>query len=367
MEVSIAEFNANFNGLDPIQTRGEIQKLLDARRLEDCYPDPGPEPRQQSGSESGSRYYSEYHKAIRGCKEKPVPGTLSKCHTVEDNNIKRLVKVFPGLSEFAVSPKLSQVEVIGAGGKRGKITKRSFKSRVRQLKHFAKLPSLPEMFSTFTVADDVMVGKNQREKVSVMNRCKREFNKYLWDCLGEKLFEFTWTQEMKKRKSGELKDEVVQHLHILWQVAGLDEAGYHALTQKLNLAWVKITGTEQQDKALNILLRDKSHQYLGDSRSKIMGYCAKYTVKQSSDAGEPGESIGRTWGSWGPIEESLPELMGVTENELSRIKRGLRKKFRKVKGWYLASLKVRELGTMAFISGSELIRWIETDRLLNTA
>jgi len=41
--------------------------------------------------------------------------------------------------------------------KRGKITQRPRKSRVRQLKHFMKLPTLPEMFSV--AGDDAAVRK----------------------------------------------------------------------------------------------------------------------------------------------------------------------------------------------------------------
>lgn len=313
--------------------------------------------------------------AVRSMSEAParvyslVNSSLSMCHTVGCSNVKglaRQVRVWKGISEFLARPGFGPQGGQGGRAKRGKIVKRSVKSRVRQLKHFAKLPTLPEMFSTLTVADDVMGGLDQAGKVAKINRCKRELSLWLWDSCGGKSFEFTWSQEWKDRKSGDLKGELLPHLHVLWQVPGKNEADYFELSRKLSQEWVKITGTEKKDQALRILMKSESHQYLGGSIKKTMGYCAKYTVKQGSDVGEPGESIGRTWGSWGPIEETVPDVIGITENELLSIKRGLRRKFKKAKGFYLTSLKVRELGTMAFIIGSEFIRWIDTIRLIKT-
>lgn len=305
--------------------------------------------------------------AARSVSEAPARVySLSMCHTVGCNEVKglqRQVRVWKGISEFSASKRFGQ-QVAGGRAKRGKIVKRSVKSRVRQLKHFAKLPSLPEMFSTLTVADDVMAGLDQAGKVAKMNRCKRELSLWLRDSCGVRYWEMTWSQEWKDRKSGDLKGELIPHLHVLWQVTGKDEAEYFELSRKLSQEWVRITRTEKTDQAMRILMKPESHQYLGGSIKKTMGYCAKYTVKQGSDAGEPGESIGRTWGSWGPIEETAPDVIGISESELSSIKRGLRRKFKKAKGFYRASLKVRGMGTMAFIIGSELIRWIDTIRLI---
>jgi len=96
-----------------------------------------------------------------------------------------------------------------------------------------------------------------------------------------------------------------------------------------------------------------------------IAYCTKYTVKQGSDQGEPGQSIGRAWGSWGPLEETDPDVLDVTDAEVKAIKRGLRRKFKhKARGFYLSSLKVQEMGTMALLSGPEMIRWIETLRIM---
>jgi hypothetical protein len=298
-------------------------------------------------------------------------GPLSMGHTVgsnEINSLRRRFSVWNGLIELKSKPKAADWKesgVSGSSAKRGVITRRSQKSRVRQLKYFGKLPALPEMFSTLTIPDDVMAGMNQGEKVAEINRCKRSLSLWLRIACGDKPYKFVWSQEWKKRKSGELKGELVPHLHGLWMISGASEAEYYDLALKLSSEWVRITGTEKVGDALKILGKPESHQYLGGSKKMTIAYCTKYTVKQGSDKGEPGQSIGRTWGSWGPIEETEPETLEVTDEEVKLIKRGLRRKYKhKAKGFYLSSLKIQEMGTMALLTGSEMVRWIETLRIM---
>ena len=298
-------------------------------------------------------------------------GSLSMGHTVGCNDInalRRRIHVWNGLIEIKAKPKAADWKESGVSGghaKRGVIKRRSQKSRVRQLKHFGKLPALPEMFSTLTIPDDVMAGMNQGEKVAEMNRCKRSLAKWLGDACGDNPYKFVWSQEWKKRKSGEMKGVLFPHLHGLWMVSGATEAEYYELAGKLSSEWVRITGTEKVGDALKILGKPESHQYVGGSKKMTIAYCTKYTVKQGSDQGETGESIGRAWGSWGPIEETDPDVLDVTDSEVKSIKRGLRRKFKhKARGFYASSLKVQEMGTMALLSGSEMKRWIETLRFM---
>ena len=298
-------------------------------------------------------------------------GPLSMGHTVgcnEINRLRRRVSVWNGLIEIKAKPKAADFKESGVSGghaKRGKITKRSQKSRVRQLKHFGKLPALPEMFSTLTIPDDVMMGMDQGQKVAEMNRCKRLLSLWVGDAIGNDPYKFVWSQEWKIRKSGALKGDLIPHLHLLWMVTGFDEENYQEFSRRMSVAWVHITETEQWQKALLLLRKPASHQYLGGSKKMTIAYCTKYTVKQGSDQGEPGQSIGRSWGSWGPIEETDPDVVDVTDLEVKAIKRGLRRKFKhKARGFYLSSLKVQEMGTMALLSGPEMIRWIETLRIM---
>ncbi len=307
---------------------------------------------------------------------------LSLCHTVSGNDcydLPRRVDVWNGVSEFRAEDSEYRGSQPNASDKkkRGKITQRSQKSRVRQLKHFMKLPTLPAMFSTLTFPDDVVGGMSQAEQILFANRCKRVFSTHLSRCFGDTPWEFTWSQEWKRRKSGAHSGKLVLHLHVLWQVAGMDAAEYHQAALNLSWQWVRITGTHETQKALKVLMRPKSHQYIGGSAKASVRYCTKYTVKEGSDPGEPGESIGRCWGSWGPMEEAEPEVIDLTERELTAIKRGLRRKFkRKVlpngkiigrtkNGGFMMSLKIRQAGTMAFLTGSEMIRWVETMRVQN--
>lgn len=295
-------------------------------------------------------------------------GPLSLGHTVECNGIeilRRRVDVWNGVSEFPARPRWTGSPLGSSKEKRGKITKRSRKSRVRQLKHFLKLPSLPEMFSTLTFSDDVVGGMSQAEQIDFGNRCKRALSSWLWKCMPSEQFEFTWSQEWKHRKSGNHKGKLVLHLHVLWQIPGKSQAEYHQVALNMSMQWVRITGTHEPERAMKVLLRPESHQFIGGSAKCSIGYATKYSVKEWSDPGEQGESIGRCWGSWGPMEEAEPDTIAISESELTAIKRGLRRKFRKAKGGFLMSMKVREAGTMAIMSGSEVIRWVETMRIQN--
>lgn len=297
-------------------------------------------------------------------------GPLSLCHTVSCNDnevLTRGVDVWNGVSEFRAEDSEYRGSQPDANGKkkRGIITQRSQKSRVRQLKHFMKLPTLPEMFSTLTFSDDVVGRMSQAEQIVFANRCKRVLATSLSRCLNNDQWEFTWSQEWKRRKSGAHAGKLVLHLHVLWQVVGMSAAEYHHAALNISWQWVRITGTYEPEKAMKVLMRPKSHQYLGRSAKASVRYCTKYTVKEGSDPGEPGESIGRCWGSWGPMEEAEPETISISEPELTSIKRGLRRKFRKARGGFLMSLKIRQAGTMAFLMGSEMIRWVETMRVQN--
>lgn len=296
----------------------------------------------------------------------------SMFHTVASNNNKNLerqVRVWNGLIEVSEDQSWSSKRRLNLpvkGSKRGVITKRSKKSRVRQLKHFCKLPTPPDMFSTLTWADDVHHGLSQEMKVKWMDCCKQELNIWFWNQLSNLQWEVTWSQEWKKRRMGKYKGEFVPHLHLLWQVQGMEEKDYARFTERLKVKWIEITGTQEYSKAFEVANQKESHQFIGGSRKMIMSYCSKYSVNQESDDGKPGVTIGRTWGHWGSIQESAPESMSLNESDIVKLKRILRRKSPNAKGWFLSSLKIPMAGTMTFVIGSEFIRWVEW-LSLNTA
>lgn len=292
---------------------------------------------------------------------------LAICHTEEckeSNGLTRNLRVFNHLLEVPESEMLSKAKRFNNGdkpkAKRGKITQRSKKSRLNQEKYIYKLPVLPEMFTLMTWADDVSGYLSQREKKELMNHHKKQFRNWLAYVLRDQEWFVVWSQEWKIRKSGkETKGQLTPHVHLLWRVNGMSEADYMRFNMRMNLKWIEITQTKDVGNALRVSSQPENNQYLGKSPKKTISYCVKYCKDQYSDMGDPDESIGRCWGAWGTIKKAAPELINLDENDIIKLKRLLRKKAKKAKGWYLSSLKIMPMGTMAFIWGAELIRYVE--------
>lgn len=298
----------------------------------------------------------------------PISKTaLAICHTEESNKsngLTRNLRVFNNLLEVPESQELSKAKRFNNGdkpkAKRGKITQRSPKSKRNQLKHIYKLPVLPEMFTLMTWADDVAGYLSQREKKELFNFHMKQLHDWLAYVLRDQGWFNVWSREWKIRKSGsETKGQLTPHAHFLWRVNGMSEADYMRFNMRMNLKWIEITGTKDVGNALRVSSDPKNNQYLGNSPKKAISYCVKYSTDQYSDMGDPDESIGRCWGAWGTIKKAAPEIIELDENDIIKLKRLLRKKFKKAKGWYLSSLKIMPMGTMAFIWGAELIRYIE--------
>ena len=312
---------------------------------------------------SGSVFY--------GLKPSPLSprslNPLAICHTEPSkdlNNLSRDLRVYNNLLEvpdsniLVKSKRMNQND--SRGSRRGKILKRSIKSKLNQMKHIYKLPVLPEMFSLITWADDVAGYLNQSEKKELMNFHKKAFRNWLAKVLTGYEWFFVWTQQWKVRKTGkETKGQLTPHVHLLWRIKGMNENDYRRFVNRMNLKWIEITGTKDVGNALRVASDPKNDQYLGDSPKKAISYCVKYCMDQYSDQGDPNESIGRCWGSWGNIKPSAPEKITLSENNIVKLKRLLRRKAKKAKGWYLTSLKVMPMGTMAFIWGKEIIRYAE--------
>lgn len=301
---------------------------------------------------------------------------LAMCHTVARSEIKdlsRSIRVYNNLlevseSEAASSSRRLRMKKVEEIRKRGKITKRSQKSRVNQLKHIYKLPVLPEMFSLFTWADDVSGYLSEREKKDLMNDHKRRLCRWMTKELEGQEWFLVWSKEGKRRKSGvETKGQVTPHIHALWRVNGMSEGDYQRFALRMNLKWIEITGTKDRENALRVACQRENNQYLGNSPKKAVAYSVKYSAGQESDQGDPNESIGRTYGSWGTIKPAAPEEIKLNDLSIIKLKRLLRKRAKKAKGWYLSSLKIMELGTMAFIWGSEVIRYVEWLSLVDHA
>lgn len=292
---------------------------------------------------------------------------LAICHTEECNKyngLGRELRVYNHLLEVPESEELTKAKRFSNGdkpkAKRGKITQRSKKSRLNQEKYIYKLPFMPEQFTLITWADDVSGYLSQREKKELFNFHMKQLHDWLAYVLRKQEWFVVWSREWKIRKSGEeTKGQLVPHVHLLWRVNGMSEADYMRFNMRLNLKWIQITGTKDVGNALMVSSDPKNNQYLGNSPKKAISYCVKYCKDQYSDMGEPDESIGRCWGAWGTIKTAMPEKINLDEYDIIKLKRLLRKKAKKAKGWYLSSLKIMPMGTMAFVWGSELIRYIE--------
>lgn len=218
-------------------------------------------------------------------------------------------------------------------GIRGVITEFSSKARCKMMIAMAKLKTPCEVWQDFTFSDDVMAGKSITEKTEYSSKCLWKMKQWLKRS-GIEVNGF-WKREWQIRKSGKLKGSYVPHYHTVYSIPGADKEFYESMIRKIGEAWVKITGTKEIDKALDVTLHRKSYRFI-ESRKQMQIYMSKYMVKGDNFTSE--ESIGRSWGKIGNPVEDDETVIEMTARDMVFFKRCLRKMFRKKKNKHFQGL-----------------------------
>jgi len=299
-------------------------------------------------------------RGVRGGLREEEPACISDIFRSGKNTrpYEARLQVYPGVLMLHSEGKIVPGHTKNAGRK-NRVTSFSKKSRNNLLKHFGMMVTAPEMWQTFTFADDVMKEKSIEDRKDYSGYCLNRFEKYL-----NKFFPkigMTWRREWETRKQGSLAGELCPHFHVMYYSPDTAVEEYQSLVICLAEEWVRITGTKDPA-AIKVALHRKSYAFL-DSRTKAMKYVSKYLSKGSMAASE-GQSIGRSWGIIGNIVMAEPEEMKLTDVEAVMLFRFLRR-YAKRKRSLARQLSGGWVHTFVLISQStieRILRYIE-DRI----
>jgi hypothetical protein len=203
--------------------------------------------------------------------------------------------------------------------KRDKIRQLSTKARNRLIKMLCRFPHTWRFRFEFGFADDMMEGKSLEEKArygyTVLHRTQDLIKARYPD------LQIVYKREWKERKSGRNKGEFCPHYHFMAYGPGWTDEQYMEMFTQVALKWIRYSKTEEVGKALAVIMHRKSFGFLREY-DRYIAYFAKYVSKKSTIEGE---GIGRFWGMIGPVEQAEGEEQKVTDGEVVRLKRFLRR------------------------------------------
>jgi hypothetical protein len=215
---------------------------------------------------------------------------------------------------------------------RGEIKGRSRKSSIRQMKYLAKSTPV-SLWIDQTLADDVVRDLSEEDRCKEMTIIRKRYNERIrrMTSKGRIKGRNMWTKEIKDRKSGELKGQLVPHLHNLLQFPeGTTETEMFNEFVIRQQAWVMSTGTKDPA-ALKVALHEKSWRFIKNKKQAIV-YVSKYTTKE----GKKGHELltGRCWGickNWKIQKSRVMRLTGQEHTIFRRVLVGLLKTSERVK------------------------------------
>lgn len=183
-----------------------------------------------------------------------------------------------------------------------------------------------------TLADDVVRDLSEEDRCKAMTLIRKRYNERIRRLTkkGKIKGRNMWTKEIQDRKSGELKGQLVPHLHNLLQFPeGISETEMYNEFVFRQQEWVKSTGTKDPA-AIKVALHEKSWRFIKNKKQAIV-YVSKYTTKE----GEKGHELltGRCWGicrSWKIQKSQVMRLTHKEHNIFRRVLVGLLKQNEKV-------------------------------------
>ena len=133
--------------------------------------------------------------------------------------------------------------------------------------------------------------------------------------------QIVYKREWQGRKSGRNKGESCPHYHFMAYGPGWTDEQYAEIFTQVALKWISYSKTEEIGKALAVIMHRKSFGFLMEYDGYVT-YFAKYVSKKSTIEGE---GIGRFWGMIGSVEQAEGEEQTVTDGEVIRLKKLLRR------------------------------------------
>jgi hypothetical protein len=203
---------------------------------------------------------------------------------------------------------------------RGKILAFSRKARKRMALRVNDMPILPNLFTTNTFPDDVMQDLSEQERIGFCSRVLKNWTRRVRRAWPE--FDGIWRKEIKRRRRGKLRGQLVPHIHTLGFMPGLTEEA----REKVQLEWVRLwhetIRTEHPD-AKRVDGNEKAFVLLQEP-DVVASYMLKYAAKLESHKGNPEvESIGRCWGRIGKGKGGGIKTLVLTWREALDLRRYL--------------------------------------------
>jgi hypothetical protein len=216
----------------------------------------------------------------------------------------------------------TKIRIKRGGGKKGKLTTFSKRSRLNMMKHLGMMKCTPEFWHDLTYPDDVMEGLTLEQKKLKSSEDLHQLKRWMER---ESIKEHgIWKREWKIRKSGRLKGTAVPHFHNVHWTEGADNKKYLQLYYRIAEKWLEIIGTQGKDKdsARLVLYHSKSFRFI-QSQKQMRKYMQKYVSKDEEFISD--ESIGRSWGIIGDPMDELPEEIEIEHDQMVLLKRLLRR------------------------------------------
>lgn len=215
--------------------------------------------------------------------------------------------------------------------KRGTVTSLSRKSRKRMIdlmnmqKHGA-----PKTFVSLTYADEALFNRSDSGHVTRISHpsdwkndleiLRKRIEKLLPDVKA------IWRIELQNRKSGQFKDYIAPHYHlIIWDITPDTIVHIDGTTDETETFgdWLARNWFEILDTGLDKALKHGTHVSLIKSHRHAMFYVSKYVAKQDAEFAELYE-VGRRWGRIGQFDTSATMIINMSEHECNQFKRLLR-------------------------------------------
>jgi hypothetical protein len=242
---------------------------------------------------------------------------------------------------------------------RGTITGFSSGSRRRMIQRIASLESLPELWLDLTFPDEAFPESSDYRSIATytydrlrtfaQSICRRYPECWLY-----------WRREWVPRRSGSAVGALRPHFHVLCR--GLPAGAVPSVMS----AWVDALALAPavRSKALAVALSPESWRRI-ENHKMAACYASKYLAKIDKYDIPESDSLGRMWGTFGPVPVGAPVVLRVSVAVAIQLRRAFSRKARRsLKHCRAFKKKLKSFGTSLFVliereTVHRLLEWAE--------